>query len=223
MNRSVIVPTVVAAFSLGLGVYQRVEIRRLRVRIAQVAEAPVTGRDSSVVVERRLRALESRAMQLSPTATAPTGALATGSEHEATVPDDPAAPPAARRELPLSPADQRLAHETAKQLLDATRAKSLDFAENRRPWIVEFATAQGLSPDQTARLGGVFEAEFQRREEVIAEVKHGSRSRKDGRAELQRLEVTSNERARDILGTDLFENYLARRVASGIHDDGSAR
>jgi hypothetical protein len=218
MNRSVIVLTALAALALGLGVYQHVEIRGLRARLAQAAEAPVTGGDGSAAVALRLRALT----QLSSTSPAPASAVAAESAHEAVAPGSSAAPPAANRGLPLSPADQLLAHEAAKQLLDAARAKSLDFAENRRPWIQELATAQGLSPDQTARLGGVFEAEFQRREQVIAEVKHGSRTRKDGRAELQRLEATSNERARAILGADLFENYLARRVASGIHDDGSA-
>jgi hypothetical protein len=216
------VPIVVAVLSLGICVYQYVEIGRLHARIARVAEAPVKARDCSAAFEMRLPALEPGAARMSSASPAPARPGAAEPGHEAVGPGDSPAPPAAQRGLPRALADQALMHETTRKLLDAARARSLDLEDNRRTWIQELATAEGLSPDKMAQLGRVFEAEFQRRNEVIAEVKSGIRTRKDGRAELQRLEAASNERARAALGAGLFEKYLARRVASGIHDDGSA-
>ncbi|HEU4731119.1 MAG TPA: hypothetical protein VFT22_24670 [Kofleriaceae bacterium] len=223
MYRTAIFPTVLAALGLGVGAYHHVEIGRLHARIAQLANAPAAPSTSSPAVEIRLRALEARAAQLSSSSPAPASAVAGGSPHQDGVPAGAAAPPAARRGGSLSPAEQRLVHETGERILDAAQRSSLDVAENRQTWIRELATAQGLSADETSRLGSVFEAEFQRREAVIAEVKNGARTRQDGRAELRRLEASSSEQARAILGADRFKSYLARRVASGIHDDGSAR
>lgn len=224
MNRAVIIPTLLSALALGLGAYHHVEIIHLRARFAQTADAAMAPSDRSPALEIRLRALESRAMQRSSTAPAPDGAAAASSERQDVAPAAGAGgPPAARRSLPLSPADLLRAHEASKNILDAARGTSLDLAANRRTWLQEFATAEGVPADRAAPLASVLETEFERREDVIAEVKDGTRTRQDGRAELRRLEASSNERARAILGADLFQKYLARRVASGIHDDGAVR
>src|SRR5438093_1396251 len=108
-------PSVLAVLALGMCVYQYVEIRRMHVRIAQVAEAPVNARDCRAAIEVRLRALELRATRVSSTSLAAPGAVAE-SEHEELAPDGSAGPSAAQRGLPRALPDQVLVHETTRKL-----------------------------------------------------------------------------------------------------------
>jgi hypothetical protein len=66
--------------------------------------------------------------------------------------------------------------------------------------------------------GAVFEAEFERRAEIIDEASRGTRPRADARAELVQIAASANQRARAVLGDDRYATYLERRQASGLPD-----
>ncbi len=209
MNQSIIVPTILTLVALGAVAYEHVQIKRMGEHIATVtsAQAPV---------ETRLRALETRvthAAMVPPSAPVPAAAVRDdGAETEA-------ANMTAVNHSALSPADRLKAQAAAKEILAAAHASSLDIEQNRVHWIQQFGIDEGLSSAKVKQLGAVFETEFARRADVIKEVRAGVLTRKEGRAELQRLEATGNQEAKALLGAEFFDDYLKRRIAAGIHDE----
>lgn len=203
--------------------FQQHQIRRMRDQNGTLLQMVLEDRDTRArEAEAPLRDLAAqivRARQDNPAPAAPAAAVA---------PPTPVMTPDAGTASQASADEAKqnaLLAKSAEALMEhlRTRPSRLNNPDWRRDWVHGFSSKAGLSPQQSAEIAGLLDAERDRVADIVQQQSAGIRTPIEARNDLIKLHTENMQRVRRILDGNQFTTYMNDRVALNLEESKRGR